>query len=997
MLDLPKQSSAPQSQAAPAPGPQSLRPQMPFAQGPAPQTQPPQPPPAPGTISLEPGETLALDKAGMGYRVYSGRCEIYASLLEDGKTSGRHFLFEIAKGDLLGPLATQTGHLHLIALAVEESRLEPRALEEIAQRSKVDEQRAATVAELDQSIARLSGAVGTLVGPAPTDTAVLNAGETADAATGAVFTARTGVAWLTSPSATLSYCGQKPAASFDATCVAAIAAGTWVTVTAPGRVAVETTAAVLAQPEWTPFLGSVQSSLLALIEDSLRARQAAARKAVESRVTRSGRVLQRVFGRFDAVLGTIGPQTSMAHAPDEPLVAPFVTIAAKLAVDLNSAQRDRLARCRTVDEAARAVRLRNRQITLRGNWRGEDLGPLIGFVDEERRPVALIPAVTGWQMIEGEGTKPIAIDSKVAARIAPNAHMLYPPFADKPLNFHDFLGFGWRRIREDVYTAAVMSLAGALLGLATPFAMQLAFDRFIPGHQTLSLIELAIGLILAAAIAAGFRVVYDFAFLRVEGRTAGAMQAAIMDRVLRIPDHTLRMSPGDLASRIGSGEQLRRSVYAVALGSLSAFFFLITNIGMMFYYSPMAAGAAVGLFLLLSLIAAFCAHHQLDAVRRGEQLMADIYSIVFQLVQGITALRAAGAEDRAFARWGMDFAELRTRSFRARSFSTLFETSLAAFELAALAVILLLLSYMPREELSTGAFIAFITAYGAYMGASLQIVRGVVGVWNAKPSWERTAPLLRAVPEGVGTKRDPGQLSGAIDITGAYFRYGPEAPFALQGVSVSVAPGEFVALVGPSGSGKSTLMRLLLGFEQPLSGAIQYDQQDLRFLDLELVRRQIGVVLQNSALFPGTLYENIMGVIDGTMDDAWAAARQAGIEADIKAMPMGMHTVVTEATAAFSGGQIQRFAIARALVGKPRILLLDEATSALDNLTQMIVTESLDRLAVTRLVIAHRLTTVKKANRIIVLDRGKVAQTGKFEELAAAPGPFAELARRQLL
>lgn len=199
------------------------------------------------------------------------------------------------------------------------------------------------------------------------------------------------------------------------------------------------------------------------------------------------------------------------------------------------------------------------------------------------------------------------------------------------------------------------------------------------------------------------------------------------------------------------------------------------------------------------------------------------------------------------------------------------------------------------------------------------------------------------------------------------------------------------------GSGKSTLMRLLLGFEMPVSGTVQYDQQDLRFLDIELLRRQIGVVLQNTALFPGTLYENIMDVHEGTVDHAWEAARQANIEQDIKAMLMGMQTIVTEATAAFSGGQIQRFAIARALVGKLRILLLDEAMSAVNNMTQANLTESLQRLAVTRLIIAHRLNTVKSADRIVVVDRGKVMQTGRYDELIATKGRFAELAKRQLV
>jgi ABC-type bacteriocin/lantibiotic exporter with double-glycine peptidase domain len=260
------------------------------------------------------------------------------------------------------------------------------------------------------------------------------------------------------------------------------------------------------------------------------------------------------------------------------------------------------------------------------------------------------------------------------------------------------------------------------------------------------------------------------AFLRIEGRTAGAIQAAVMDRVLRVPDYALRLSPGDLASRISSSDGLRRSVYSVALTSLSAVFFFLTNIGAMFYYSPAAAGAAVGLFALLSLLAIFSGRRQVDSMRRGEELLADIYSLVFQLVQGITALRASGAEDRAFARWGLDFAEMRSRSHRARSVSTLWETALAGFELAALAVILLILAHLPRDALSTGAFIAFITAYGSYMGASLQMSRGMVALLNAKPSWDRTAPLMRAIPEGAATKRDPGNLSGAIDITGVYFR-----------------------------------------------------------------------------------------------------------------------------------------------------------------------------------------------------------------------------------
>jgi ABC-type bacteriocin/lantibiotic exporter with double-glycine peptidase domain len=232
-------------------------------------------------------------------------------------------------------------------------------------------------------------------------------------------------------------------------------------------------------------------------------------------------------------------------------------------------------------------------------------------------------------------------------------------------------------------------------------------------------------------------------------------------------------------------------------------------------------------------------------------------------------------------------------------------------------------------------------------------------------------------------------------VTNLAFRYSDDLPLALAGVSMNIPAGAFVAIVGPSGSGKSTLMRQLLALDRPLQGTIEYDGQDLRHLDPELVRRQIGVVLQGGRLFPGTLYENIMGSFNGNLDDAWRAAEQAGIAAEIRALPMGMHTIVTEATAAFSGGQVQRFVIARALVGKPRILVFDEATSALDNLTQAVVTESLSRLAVTRIVIAHRLSTVRNADKIYVLDRGRMVQSGNYEELASAKGLFAEFVRRQ--
>ena len=531
-------------------------------------------------------------------------------------------------------------------------------------------------------------------------------------------------------------------------------------------------------------------------------------------------------------------------------------------------------------------------------------------------------------------------------------------------------------------------------GLATPVAMRLAFDRFIPSHETLQLSELAIGLFLVALIAVGFRAAYDMAFLRIDGRMAGQTQAAVIDRVLRLPGNALPFSSADIAQRATSAETVRRGAVNFMLGSLAAAFIWICNGALLFYYAPLAALVACGCFLPLLGIAFVCARLQLDAIRRGEELLSNVNTIVFHLVSGITVLRSTGSEDRAFARWGHDFAEMRARSYRAQSIGRVFETCLAGFDVLTMVGVFLLLTYLPAKEFSMGAFISFIAAYAAFMAASGQLARGVAAVMNLKPSWERAAPLFKAVPEGGATKRDPGTLTGAVELTNIAFRYSADAPYVLSGLTMKVAAGEFVAIVGVSGSGKSTAMRMLLGSDMPQAGTVQYDGVDLRHLDADLVRRQIGVVLQNGKLVPGSIYENIMGPHHGTLEDAWTAARQAGIEADIKALPMGMHTILTEATAAFSGGQVQRMMIARALLGKPRILVLDEATSALDNVTQSIVSESLASLAITRIVIAHRFSTVQRADRIYVVDQGRVVQAGKFDELMAADGPFRSEERR---
>jgi NHLM bacteriocin system ABC transporter ATP-binding protein len=949
--------------------------------------------------TFEPGAVLPLDQADAGWVVRSGMVELYAVLWQDGAAvSARHYLFTLRPGELIPPLLCSADGLMIIAVAAETAtlmRVTPHFLSDIAGSR---ERSLAIAAQLDRWISGIGTALAPVVGMIPIAAVAHAIGEKFAAPEGAVITTQAHVAWFASADgAALAWPDGEAIEPIDAAAMVPLPPGLWLLARRDADVFTLDTSAALQRRNWPQVLRAFHAKMLAILLQHFQAREDAATAQREARAERTARTLDRTMGRFVGILDHEAAWTG-ASAPDEKLLGPFVMVAAALGIDLSQRVRTAIARASTVEDAARFARIRERQITLRGIWWKEDFGPFIGFLGEERRPVAVVPTSRGrYRMMDPDGGADLIVNETLAARLEPVGHMLYQPLPAKPLEFKDVLLAGWVQNRADFVAAIIASLALGVLGLATPIATRLAFDRFIPSHEVTQLAELAIGLFLVAVISVGIRAAYDMAFLRIDGRMAGQTQAAVIDRVLRLPQHLMRFSSTDLAQRATSAETVRRGSVNFMLGSLAAAFTWVCNGALMAYYAPFAALAACGCFLLLLAIGYVCAHRQLDAIRRGEELLANVNTIVFHLINGIGVLRTTGSEDRAFARWGHDFAEMRARSYRAQAIGRIFEICLAGFDTLTLAGVFLILSFIPVKEFSTGAFVSFIASYAAFMAASSQLARGMNGVMNLRPSWERAAPLFKAVPEGGEARRDPGVLSGAVELTNITFRYSPDTPYVLSGLSMKAAPGEFIAIVGASGSGKSTAMRMLLGFEQPHAGTVQFDGIDLRHLDVDLVRRQIGVVLQNGRLVPGSIYENIMGPHHGTLDDAMEAARQAGLEADIAALPMGIHTVLTEATAAFSGGQVQRMMIARALLGKPRILVLDEATSALDNVTQAIVAESLARLAITRIVIAHRFSTVQRADRIYVIDKGRVAQAGKFDELMAADGPFAELAKRQLL
>jgi NHLM bacteriocin system ABC transporter ATP-binding protein len=653
-----------------------------------------------------------------------------------------------------------------------------------------------------------------------------------------------------------------------------------------------------------------------------------------------------------------------------------------------------------VADIARASHVRARRVLLRAEWWGRDSGPLVAWHGTEREPVALIPVTSRRYVMVGprDGVSR-RVDAALAAGIAPEAMMLYAPLPALSGSLSGLAAFCFRHSSTDIARVILTTVAMGALGLATPLITEVLVDSVIPRTELNQLMYCAAALAMVAVGIAGFKVVQSAAILRLEGTLDRILQAGVVDRILRLPVAFFRQfAAGDLTDRALGVEAIRRISTAHAVQGLLSGVFALFSFGLMFYLDARLAFVALGLTSVRVLVVALTGVARLRRERRHFDLDGKAQGLVLQLLTGVGKLRVASATSRALAVWARKFAEQKDQfvaSQRAANWLNAFEAAFPTLTL--LAIFAAAWHGDGKLALDTGEFLAFFVAFGQSSEALGQLAAAISAMIIAIPRIDRLRPLVATPLEIAGTRNPPGDLIGAIELGQVTFRYSPEGPPILDKLTMQVGPGEYVALVGPSGSGKSTIFRLLLGFEKPDSGTIFFDGKAIDALDMAAVRRQFGVVVQNGKLATGSLYENICAGATLPLERAWEAARLAGLDRDIEAMPMGMHTVISEGTNTLSGGQCQRLMIARALVHHPRILLFDEATSALDNRTQAIVSASLAKLNVTRIVIAQRLSTVRDADRIVVLSGGKIVQSGTFTELAAAPGLFAEFAKRQLL
>ncbi|MEN9520244.1 MAG: hypothetical protein RLZZ381_2832, partial [Cyanobacteriota bacterium] len=655
-----------------------------------------------------------------------------------------------------------------------------------------------------------------------------------------------------------------------------------------------------------------------------------------------------------------------------------------------------------LEAIARASRLRLRQVLLRDDWWSNDCGALVAYREDE--PVALLP-IRGdrYELLDPLAQTRTKVSAEDAGNLNPVAFMFYRSLPDRVLNVLDVLKFAISGRAKDLLVIILTGIAATLLGMLTPYATGILIDNAIPDSDRGLLLQIGGGLILAAFATCLFRLTQGFSLLRVETTSDASTQAAVWDRLLNLPVSFFRQyTTGDLQSRVSSVSTIRRRLGGNTLIKLITGLFGLLNLGLLFYYNVKLALIAVAVAIVVVVVTSISGTILVRKVRPLLEIEGNIFGQVVQLINGISKLRVAGAEKRAFAAWSKNY----SRQIHLELSTQLVEDIVALFNTVMPTIISgvlfwftlkLLTDAQTKGEvgLTVGTFLAFNAAFRTFLQGATSVSNTVTDTLEVVPQWQRAQPILKTIPEVELTKADPGKLLGRITIERVSFRYRPDIPLTLEDVNIHAEPGEFIALVGGSGSGKSTLFRLLLGFETPEEGSIYYDGQDLSGLDVSAMRRQLGVVLQTGKIMSGSIFDNLAGGARVTLEEAWTAATMAGLKADITSMPMGMHTVVSEGGGNLSGGQRQRLLIAKALILKPQILFFDEATSALDNKTQTIVSESLDRLKVTRIVIAHRLSTIRNADRIYVLQAGKVAQQGSFQELASQEGVFATLMQRQ--
>ncbi len=651
-----------------------------------------------------------------------------------------------------------------------------------------------------------------------------------------------------------------------------------------------------------------------------------------------------------------------------------------------------------IEYAAGTVGIMKANIKLTEGWYTDCFGPIICFFKEDNLPIALFPiGFAGYYYHDPETGKKVVVNRKREKLFTDDAVAFYEPLPLKKLGIPDLLVYMKRRLSYYDYAFfAVVTVAAVLVGMIIPVASEKLAGSVLD-NRDYTLFAALVTVIAVTIFVSGFLDALSTAVLqRIKWKVTIPVEQAVMQRILTLPVPFFRKySAGELSSRSSSinmiCEILIEDVFSLGFTSLVSLLY-VTQI---FRFAPKLVIPSIVITLTTVLFSTISTVMQTRLSKKRMELMAQESGLTYAIIGGIQKIKLAGAEKRIFSKWANHYAEGAALLYNPPFFLKISGVINIGISLVGTAI---LYTIAISSGVSTSEYYAFNIAYASMFAAFSTLTAASVSVAKIKPVLEMAEPILQTEPEKTLKKDIATRVSGSIEMGGIYFRYSEMTPYILENFSLKIKAGEYVAIVGKTGCGKSTLVRLLLGFEKPEKGVVFYDGKDIERIDLKSLRRKIGSVIQDGQLFYGNIFQNIAIASEKlTMDEAWEAAEMAGIADDIRAMPMGMNTIISEGQGGISGGQKQRLLIARAVASKPKILIFDEATSALDNITQKQIATALDDLKCTRIVIAHRLSTIKNCDRILVLDGGKIIEEGSYQELIDKKGFFSELVERQQL
>lgn len=701
---------------------------------------------------------------------------------------------------------------------------------------------------------------------------------------------------------------------------------------------------------------------------------------------------------FEAIKGAFQEQSRSGLSGNAAYQA-LAFVCGKMSIPIVRAD-ELIARCGKdpdITDVARASHFICRKVVLDPDWHKNDCGALVGTLEGEI--IACVPGKKGkYQLMRTSDGSVQPLTGELARQISPEAYSVGKTLPIKPLTRKDVFSFCAKSVTSrEMVPVVFLALACALIGVLLPTLNQMIYDDYIPLGNVGNLAQMCVVMLSFMIGNVFFSIVKNLFDFRVTSSVGNDLQNAVYHRMFHLPESFFRgYDSADLARRVMNiGATASGIANTLVITGISALFSLVYLIRMA-TYSGKLTWIGVGMYLVYALIIVWITsmtHKREAAIAEAD---GEASSKLYQYLNGVDKIRMAGVEDRALLSYMQPYSRQQNEEIKVNRLVSAKE-ALTCVVSSIFSMVLYLIIVKSKVELSVGAFVAFNSAFGAFTGSLGSLVSELLNLLQEKELVSRFWPIFEAVPEDDETKEIPGEMSGGLSLEHVNFAYEQGGKNILNDLSLNIKPGEYVGIVGSSGCGKSTLLKLLLGFETPQSGIVMVDGKDLRSIDKGAYRRQLGVVLQNGKLISGSIYENItitaphvkMARVNEVID-------QVGLRDDISQMPMGIHTVLSETSNTISGGQQQRILIARAIVGSPKILIFDEATSALDNITQAAVSSNLDKMNVTRIVVAHRLSTIKNCDRILVLQSGSVVEEGNYESLMAKRGLFYALASRQI-